>query len=92
MAADSCLLHIDGFEGQLSSFTKTTLTKFIESRKKWLFTDKQKIDRGFIQHEKRKAKVDEECSSETQSSDQPAKSKRIRLTAQLELVGGGCLY
>ena len=36
MVADCCLLHIDGFEGQLSSFTKTTLTKFIESRKKWL--------------------------------------------------------
>ena len=130
MAADCCLLHIDGFEGPLTSFTQTTWTKFIESRRKWLllsgqmkdiavrslefiseedvvdktsdyhlvrkyhiqcyrrFTDKQKIDRAMIQHEKRKAEVDEDCStSSAVHSYEPAGNKRTRLTTQME-VGG----
>ena len=52
------------------------------------FTDKQKIDRAMIQHEKRKAEVDEGCStSSAVHSYEPAGNKRTRLTTQME-VGG----
>ena len=127
MAAGCSLLHIDGVEGPLTSFTQTTWTKFIESRRKWLllsgqmkciavrslefiseedvdktsdynlvwkyhiqcyrrFTDKQKIDRAMIQQEKRKAEVDEDCStSSAVHSYEPAGNKRTRLTTQMEV-------
>ncbi len=132
MAADCCLLHVDGFEGPLTLLTKTTLAKFIESRRKWLllsgqmkdiaerslefisdedvnnetsdydwkyhiqcyrrFTDKQKIDRAVIQHEKRKAEVDEGCSSSSAAHGQePTRTKRTRLATQTEVSGAKCV-
>ena len=44
MAADCCLLDIDGFEGPLTYFTHKTWKTFIESRRKWLWLSGQMKD------------------------------------------------